>query len=199
MPEVTVPQPLDQTSVAADDARFSSNVTQDYSLVPSTRNPQAIDWSHGLPSVAVGGMVGATLMIFPLGAFGLGMLAAGAMAAYFYHRRSPASELTAGIGAKLGALSGVFGFSIFAIFAAAITLLAGTQKLRDTLLQAVNQSAARTTDPQTLQAFEYFKTPPGLAIILVIGLVFLFLMFLVLSTVGGALGAAWIRRRRRSS
>ena len=138
-------------------------------------------------------------MIFPLGAFGLGMLAAGAMAAYFYHRRAPASEITPGIGAKLGALSGILGFAIFTIFAAVVTMISGTQKLRDILLEAVKQSASRTTDPQTLQAFEFFKTPAGLAIVLALGIFFLFLMFLVLSTAGGALGAAWIRRRGRPS
>ena len=165
---------------------------------PPTRHPQAIDWSHGLPAIVLGAVIAAALMMVPLGALGPGMFAGGALAVLFYHHRAPACELTPGIGAKLGALSGIIGFGIFTIFAAAITLFSGTQRLRATLLEAVNQSASRTTDPQTLQAFEYFKTPTGLAIILAVGLFFLLLMFLVFSTVGGALGAVWIRRRRRS-
>jgi hypothetical protein len=137
-------------------------------------------------------------MFFPLGAYGLGMFAAGAFAAVFYRRRAPYTNLTPGKGAWLGALSGMIGFGIFTIFGAIVTLFSGTQRLRSVLLQAIAQSAARTSDPQTLQAFEYFKTPPGLAVFLVLGLLFMFLLFMVFSAVGGAIGAAWLRRRRRS-
>lgn len=188
MPEPVLPQV--ETS--------SPDTTQDtvyYS--PNVQNPQAINWSQAFPSAALAGVIAAALMIFPLGAFGLGMVASGALAAIFYHRRTPATPLTFAIGAKLGALSGVIGFFIFTVFAAVVTLLSGTERLRAVMLEAVNQSAARTSDPQTLQAFEYFRTPIGLAIILVFGLIFLFLMFLLFSTAGGALGVAWVRRRRR--
>jgi len=187
LPEVTAPQMPAQNLPSTEDFPFS----------PPGRNPQAIDWSHGLPAIVLGGVVSAALMIFPLGAFGLGMLAAGGLAAFFYHHRAPGSDITSGIGGKLGALSGLVGFGIFTVFAAVVTLLSGTERLRATLLEAVNQSASRTADPNALQAFEYFKTPAGLAIILILGLFFLLVMFLIFSTVGGVLGAAWIRRRRR--
>ena len=169
--------------------------------IQASSSPQLrsrIDWSHGWPSAILAGVIAAVLMFFPLGAYGLGMLAAGAFAAVFYRRRAPYANLTAPAGAWLGALSGMIGFGIFVVFVAVVTLFSGTQRLRSILLEAVAQSAARTSDPQTLQTFEYFKTSPGLAVILVLGLIFLFLLFTLFSALGGALGAAWLHRRSRS-
>jgi hypothetical protein len=157
-----------------------------------------INWVHARPSIILAGIISAVLMFFPLGAYGLGMFAAGAFAAVFYHRRAPYSPLTTGSGAWLGALSGMIGFGIFTFFLTVVTLFSGTQRLRTVLLEAISQSAARTSDPQTQQAFEYFKTSDGLAVILVLGLLFLFLLFLLFSALGGALGAIWLRRRRRT-
>ena len=183
MPQpVTVPeQPSLQDAV-----QFTSHV----------KDPNAINWTHGLPAVFLGGVIAAAFMIFPLGIFGLGMIAAGALSTFFYNQRNPTSNLSAFIGIKLGALSGVIGFAIFTIFTTVVTLVSGSERLHAMLLDAINQSAARTNDPEVLRSFEYFKTSAGLAIVLVIGLVFLLLMFLVFSTAGGALGARWIRRRR---
>ncbi len=192
LPEAPVPQMAPEAVSATQDAVHLPSL---FSSLPN--RPQGIDWSHGLPAIVLGGIIAAALMLFPLGAFGPAMFAGGALTALFYYHRAPASPLTPGIGARLGVLSGIIGFGILIVFAAVATLLSGTERLRATLLEALNQSASRSTDPQTLKAAEYLKTPEGLMVFLIIGLVFLFLMFLIFSTAGGALGAAWIRRRRR--
>lgn len=158
----------------------------------------AIQWSDALPSAALAGLIAAFLMFIPLGAFGLGMIAAGVLSVLFYRRRNPASNLTPAMGARLGAVSGALGFGIFAIFSAVGTLVfhSGGQ-LRAALLEAVEQSAARSSDPQAQQVVEYLKTPAGLALMMGLGLGFVLVAFLILSSLGGAVGAAMMRRRDR--
>ena len=159
--------------------------------------PQAsgIQWSQALPAAALAGLV-AILMIIPLGAFGLGMLAVGALSVLLYRRRNPAANLTPGMGARLGAVSGALGFGIFAILTSVemLAFRSGGQ-LRAALLEAVQQSAARSSDPQAQQLLEYLKTPQGLALVMVLGLIVMFVAFLVFSSLGGALGAALLRRK----
>jgi len=157
-----------------------------------------IQWSQGLPASAIAGLVAAILMIIPLGAFGLGMLAAGALSVVLYRRRNPAANLTPGMGARLGAVSGALGFGIFAIFTSVeVVVFRSGGQLRAALLEAVQQSAARSSDPQAQQLLEYLKTPQGLALVMVLGLIVMFVAFLVFSSLGGALGAALLRRKER--
>jgi hypothetical protein len=158
----------------------------------------AIQWSQALPSAALAGLIAAVLMFIPLGAFGLGMIAAGVLAVLFYRRRNPGASLSPGMGARLGALSGMLGFGIFAIFTSIEVLIfhSGGQ-LRAALLEAVQQSAARASDPQAQQVLDYLKSPPGLALVMILGLALMFVVFLILSSLGGALGATLLRHRNR--
>jgi hypothetical protein len=158
----------------------------------------ALQWSYALPAAAMAGLIAAVMMLIPVGAFGLGMLAAGALSVMFYRRRNPIANVTPGIGARLGALSGALGFGIFAIFTAIEMLIfrSGGQ-VRDAMLQAIQQSAARSSDPQARQVLEYLKTPQGLALMMVLGFIMMGLAFLIFSSLGGALAAALLRRKDR--
>ncbi len=161
-------------------------------------DPRALQWAQALPSAAAAGLVAAILMLIPLGAFGLGMLAAGALSVLLYRRRNPASDLTPGMGARLGATSGALGFGIFAIFTAVEVLIFHSGgELHTALIQAVQQSASRTSDPQALQLLEYLKSPPGLALVMAAGLAVMLAAFLIFSSLGGALGALLLRRKNR--
>jgi hypothetical protein len=158
----------------------------------------AIQWSDALPSAALAGLIAAFLMFIALAGFGLGLIAAGVLSVVFYRRRNPASNVTPAMGARLGAVAGTMGFGIFAVFSALGTLLFHSGgELRAALLDAIAQSAARSPDPQVQKAFEYLKTPPGLALMMGIGMAFLLAAFLILSTLGGAVGAAMLRRKDR--
>lgn len=158
-----------------------------------------IDWSQALPAAALAGVIAALLMFVPLGAFGLAMTAGGFLAVLFYRRRTAAAEVTPGMGARLGAVSGALGFAVFAIFAAVeVVVFHSGGQLRAALLEAIEQSAARSPEPQAQQVLEYLKSPPGLALMMGLGLVLVFIAFLVLSSVGGALSAALFRRRSRT-
>jgi hypothetical protein len=158
----------------------------------------AIEWSEALPSAGLAGLIAAFLMFIALGLFGLGIVAAGILSVVFYRRRNPASNVTPGMGARLGAVSGALGFVFFAIFSAVQTMVFHFGgELRAAMLDAISQSAARSSDPQVQKAFEYLKTPPGLALIMGIGMAFLLVLFLILCSLGGAVGASMMKRKDR--
>jgi len=165
----------------------------------SSSGTSAIQWSQALPSAALAGLIAAVLMFIPLGAFGLGMIAAGVLAVLFYRRRNLGENLSPATGARLGAVSGILGFGIFSVLTSVEVLVfhSGGQ-LRAALLEAVQQSALRTSDPQAQQIIDYLKSPPGLALVMVLGLALMFVVFLIFSTIGGALGAVLLRRKNRS-
>jgi hypothetical protein len=169
--------------------------TIDYSLQPDAASLQ---WSQALPAAATAGLVAAISMLLPFGAVGLGILAAGYVSVRLYQRRVAGAMLTSGTGARLGAVAGVLGFVFFTIVTAIEVLVfhAGGD-LHDALIQAVQQSISRTSDPQAQQALQYLKSPSGLALIMTMGLALMFVIFLILSSVGGAVGAALLRRKPR--
>jgi hypothetical protein len=127
------------------------------------------------------------------------MISAGVLAVLFYRRRNPAGTLSPGMGARLGVVSGVLGFGISAVFTAVEMLVfhSGGQ-LRAFLLEAIQQSALRASDPQAQQSLTYLKSPPGLALVMALGLMVMFFVFLIFSTLGGSLAATLLRRRERS-
>jgi hypothetical protein len=143
------------------------------------------------------GLIAATLMVFPFAGFGLGMILAGGLATLFYRRRAPYAGLTPGTGMRLGIITGLIGFGIYTVFLTGVLVFAGTDKIRTLLLEQIAKSASANSDPQYIKALEYFRTPEGLALILVLTLVTLLVIFLVFSAAGGALGALWVRRRER--
>lgn len=166
--------------------------------LPEHPGGSTIQWSEALPSAALAGLIAAFLMFVALGVFGLGIIAAGSLSVRFYRRRNPASNLTPGMGARLGAVSGTIGFGIFAIFSAVGTLVFHSGgELRASLLDAIGQSAARSADPQVQTLFEYLKTPPGLVLMMGLSLAMLLVAFLILCSLGGAIGAAAMRRKDR--
>jgi hypothetical protein len=128
----------------------------------------------------------------------LWMIAAGILAVVLYRRRNPGGTLSPGMGARLGAVSGVLGFGIFAVFTAIeILVFHSGGQLRAALLDAIEQSALRASDPQAQQYVTYFKSPPGLALFMALMLVVMFFIFLILASLGGSLAASLLRRRER--
>jgi hypothetical protein len=124
------------------------------------------------------------------------MLAAGFLGVVFYRRRVPAANLRPGKGARLGAVSGAFGFGMFAVVTSIQMVISHSgEQLRAQLLEALQQSASRTSDPQAQQMLDYLRTPPGLVLMMIMGLALMFIAFVLFSALGGALGAALLRRR----
>jgi hypothetical protein len=69
-------------------------------------------------------------------------------------------------------------------------------ELRTELLARIQQASTQTSDPQVLSVFAQLKTPGGLELLMLIGIFFAFLAAIVLSGLGGAIGAAIFSRRR---
>lgn len=193
-PQIRVALATPEPAVVAETA--DENVPRYSPAVQAT----GLVWPQALPAAAQAGLIAAVLMIVPLGAsFGLGMLAAGFLCVHFYRRRLNHVDLTYGLGARLGALSGLLGFACFSIFTAIeTTVFRSGGDLRAALMQAVEQAMARNSDPQVQPLLNYLKTPQGLAVVLIMGMVMMFFLFLILSSLGGILGAVTLRRRDRT-
>lgn len=70
-------------------------------------------------------------------------------------------------------------------------------EIRQSLLTAINQAASRTSDPQALAMFERFKTPEGLELLMVFGILFGLVAAIVLAAISGAAAGAALGRRNR--
>ena len=157
--------------------------------------PAGIDWSQALPAAALAGAFLALAWAVPFLGFLLWVVAGGILGVAMYRRRVPLAALTRGLGARIGAITGLFGFGVFAVILG-LELLAsrGSGRFREMLQQVVEQAAARNNDPRTQQALQQLMTPAGLALLVTLVLVFFLAAFLALSSVGGALGA-WLLGR----
>jgi hypothetical protein len=125
-------------------------------------------------------------------------LSAGFLAVTLYHRQNAAWGVDARSGAQLGALCGVLFFGIGAVFeTAAVVLFHTGSQVRQKILEALQQAASRSSDPQVQAAFETLKTPQGMALLLVFGLLVLFLVSIAAGGLAGALTGAFLGRRNR--
>jgi hypothetical protein len=158
-----------------------------------------IEWSQALPATALAGLIAAVLMMTPLAGFGLGMLIGGSLSVVFYRRRIPVANVTPGMGARLGMVSGILGGGIFAALLSIGTMLFHAwDGIRAKLIEVIEQTAARNPDPQAQQALEFFKSPEGIVLLLTTALIGTLMAFVIFSGLGGALGATLLRRKEHS-
>ena len=136
------------------------------------------------------------LMILGLPA-GLGMLAAGFLTVLIFRRRCPATPVTAGMGARLGALTGGLGFGVLAAILALWTAFRSGKEIHDAFLNYLQQYVARSPDPHLQQVLDLFNTPEGFTFIMILTLIMTLIAFLIFSTIGGAVGAFLLHRKER--
>jgi len=152
-------------------------------------------WSRTLKPCALAALIASLLMamgLYPL----VALPSAGFLAVVFYRQRQPGSTLRAGVGARLGAISGFFFFGMStALLTLRVIILHEGGEFRRKLLEQVQQAAARYPDPQYQAGLDFFRSPAGLVFMVVFLLIFLFLVCLILGTLGGALGGAILGRR----
>ncbi len=167
--------------------------TQDVSQVASP-----IPWSNALPACSLAAAIAAVLMALSLMVPFLAVVGAGFLAVGFYRRRNPGVLIKAGAGARLGAVSGLLCFGMTAVLKALdLAIFHQGAMLRDKMLEAIQQAASRTTDPQAVAMLDYLKSPAGMAAMMVFVLIFAFVAFVVLSSLGGALGGILLGRAHR--
>lgn len=159
------------------------------------RRAEGVQWAHALPGAALGGAFSLLAAVVPYAIFGPAFLAGGAVAVVLYRRHLKSGLPSQGAGAKIGAASGGFGFLFFAIPAVA-TLVYRPDELRQGMLENLAHYAGRGYDPQKIQQVtDLLKSPQGLNFFVGFVLFILLLMFVVGSSIGGALYAAWARKR----
>jgi hypothetical protein len=157
-----------------------------------------INWSQGVPAAALAGLLMAIPTAIPIVGAGccLWVFGAGALSVLFYSRKHAAIFLTRGMGARLGVLSGFFGFFIYIVLESvkvALFHLGGT--MREAMRQAMERSAAQNPDPHAQQVMQWFMSPAGQAFLITFLVALSFIAFLLLAAAGGAVGAAiWGRK-----
>lgn len=159
-------------------------------------DPRRVNWKIARPVAIMAGLVAGVLVLVPLLSFlfFVWIFGAGWFATASYRKRI-AMPLTAGIGAKIGLLSGFFAFLVPALFyVAAWVLQPGA--MRDQLKQAMERSA-QSTDPATREVAAKMTSPEALPVLLVVGLMVMLGFILVISAGGGAAAAAMTRKDTR--
>lgn len=156
-------------------------------------------WSEAVRPCAIAALIAALAMVLKLMVPVIAALGAGFLAVAFYRRRNPDVLMSAGAGARLGALCGVFCFAMTAVFEAlAVAILNKGDEIRRTMLDAIQQTAARYPDPQFQAGLDFMRSPAGLVFMMICALFFGFLLFLLLGTAGGALGGVAFGRRPKN-
>ena len=134
-------------------------------------------------------MFGLWFIGIPLGAF---------FSVAAYRRRAGTAELTPALGARLGLISGAVGFVIFALAGSLELLLThGGTGLREEVMKQLEQVAAQYP-AQAQQALDYLKSAQGWGFIVALSTIFTLIMFLLLSTIGGAVGGALLAKKDRT-
>ncbi len=180
---------------------------------------RTIDWRQGLRASALAGLLLAFAIFFvPVIVAGIGlslhfgqggigllvllaswccMLFAGALPVRFYRRRRPDTPISPGMGARLGAVSGLLGFVFYSVPQALRLLffhLGGS--VRDAMQKAIEQSASQSPDPRAQEIMRNLLAPGTLAAFITVLVVLFLISFVVLSSLGGAIGASvWGRKQ----
>lgn len=157
-----------------------------------------IQWSDALPGAMVAGALIALSWLVPPISFLLWPVAAGALAVMLYLRRRADVAVTPAIGARVGAIAGLFGFLSFAILMAFdLVIMRGGGKLRQAMEQVIQQSAARNPSPEAQAMMQKLLSPEGVAVLVTVVLVIFLACFVGFGAAGGAIGAKLLTPRRR--
>ena len=140
-------------------------------------------------------MLVATFIIVVSKSTPLGMLAAGFLCVVLYRRRCPAAHVTAGMGARLGAVTGALGFGVVAAILGLWTTFRSGREIHDAFLNYIQQSASQSSDPRMQQVLDLFNTPEGFIFVMTFSLIVTLVAFMILASVGGAIGAFLLRHK----
>ena len=194
---VAIPEsvPVAVPATAGDDPFPSPSLAPASSGVPPVFLP--VQWPRAVQPCALGALFAVALMCLGLNAF-VAVLGAGFLSVVLYRQRNPGTAVRPGTGARLGALGGLFFFGLSTIVAAVV--LAFSHKAADfrtQILVAMQQNAANYPADQVQHALDFMKSPAGFTFFMVVALIFGFVVFVVLGTLGGALAGAVLGRQRR--
>jgi hypothetical protein len=157
-----------------------------------------MQWSQAAKPCAIAALIAAVGMVLKLIVPLIAALGAGFLAVALYRRSNPEIAVQARVGARLGALCGFFCFCMTAILAAIrVATLHEGGEIRRILTDALQQQASRYSDPQVQASLDFMRSSAGLAFMMVLLAIFGLILFILLGTLGGALGGAALGRRGR--
>lgn len=176
-----------------------ATASQDATPLPAAQTVPVLalpmQWSQAFRPCALAALIASLLMSLGLNPF-VAMLCVGFLAVFFYRQRRREMAIKPGIGAGLGALAGLLWFAMSSILEALVVILLHKgPELSSELIKRIQQAAAQTNDPQVLSIFERLKSPGGLELLMLTGLIFAFLASIVLGGLGGLLGGVILGRR----
>lgn len=195
---VVVAEPVPVTSfaefegVAQGEAALPASQTVPVLAVP-------VQWSQSVQPCAIAALIAALSMVLKLMVPLIAAIGAGFLAVAFYRRRNPQILIGPRQGARLGATCGLFCSGIMAVLLPLrVAILHEGAEIREALLEAVRQSAARYSDPQFQPTLDFLRSPAGLAFMVALFLIFGLFVLVLLGSLGGALGGAVLGRRDRT-
>jgi hypothetical protein len=125
------------------------------------------------------------LMALPIG---------GWFAVFLYRRGFDHPPVNAGVGARVGAFAGLIAFGLYAILMT-VVLIFQRARFMEEIRNTMRTAAAQNPNPQTQQIVERLMSPEGIAILVTLSAVILFFVFLVLCSVGGAIGGHFAKNK----
>jgi len=136
------------------------------------------------------GFVLMSMLVAPLGVASMvpALVAAGFLTVFLYRRSAPqvVQPLSARLGARLGWMTGIFTF-IFTLVQFTLVVLLSDENFRETFRTQMAQQAAH--NPELQNALQVLNSTPGMTAVIGTAIVFFFITFTLLTTLGGALAA----------
>jgi hypothetical protein len=180
----------------------AATAAQDAAPLPASQTVPVLalpmQWSEAFRPCALAALLASLLMSLGLNPF-VAMLSVGFLAVFFYRQRRREIAIKPSVGAGLGALAGLLWFAMSSILEALVVIvLHKGPELSGELIKRIQQAAAQTNDPQVLSVFERLRSPGGLELLMLTGLIFAFLASIVLGGLGGLLGGAILGRRDKA-
>ncbi len=191
----------EEESAASPDAATPNVSPSTWGAAPPPYRPNAIQWDVAWKGAFVTGATAGILTAAPIVSVGccLWLLGAGALTVMLYQRRIPGAFVTPGMGMRLGAMSGVVGFFVFAIWYV-VAFARDPGEFHQAFVESIQKSSASNPDPRVqemvAQLLNNMNNPQILATYFVFMLVIMAIVFVVFTAAGGALGASMFARRR---
>jgi len=162
--------------------------------LPASGGRTGIDWQIALRKCLIAAAVMAFLLAIPfLPLLGIFIIPAGGWLAVYLYTRNPALGMDAGRGARLGAVTGVFGF-VFGMVRSAIKIALQRGQMMSEFKRGLEDAARQNPDPKVQEVMQKLMTPEGLAIIITLVIIVVFFFYLIMTTIGGAIGGATAKR-----
>jgi uncharacterized protein DUF4199 len=165
-------------------------------LAASALSPEIV-WPRALRVCAVAALISIVVTSLRLVPPLLAAPGAGTLAVILYRRRNQGWRVTAGSGARVGAVTGLLASAVFAFFSAIfVAVLQSGGQVRQEMIEALQQVASRSSDPQVQATLDLLVKPENLSK-LILGIVLFIFFSIAAGSLAGALTGALLGRGNR--